>query len=166
MYERWYPYGFGFVVGCGLFVLRGTICLPDTLKELFPVVISISAIAVGFLATAKSILLSLEERPVVRHLRQMGGYDELVRYLLTAVNWSLIASLVSAVFLLFLSQKDTTWYRDTFSLWAAVTTVAILTCYRVIRLFSRILISGSSTGNRTAFSSVGADVVPRRPDTA
>lgn len=77
MYERWYPYGFGFVVGCGLFLLRGTICLPDTLKELFPVVISISAIAVGFLATAKSILLSLEERPVVRHLRQMGDMTNL-----------------------------------------------------------------------------------------
>lgn len=140
MFERWYPYSFGLAVGIAVLALRGILSLPDTLKELFPVVISISAIAVGFLATAKSILLSLEERPVICHLRQLGGYDELVKYLLTAVNWSLIASLVSAMLLLFLNQKETWWYWNAFSIWAAITTIAVLTCYRVIRLFARILI--------------------------
>jgi hypothetical protein len=165
MYERWYPYGFGIAVGIGVFSVRELFSLPDTLKELFPVVISISAIAVGFLATAKSILLSLDERPVVRHLKQLGGYDVLVWYLLTAVNWSLIASLVSALFLLFMNNRDTWLYRDAFAVWAAITTIAILTCYRVIRLFARILISGSKMTERTPSVSLSAIMVPKQPDT-
>jgi hypothetical protein len=148
-FERWYPLGGGLVAGLSVFLFRESLYLPETLKELFPVVISISAIAVGFLATAKSILLSIEDRPVIRHLKELGGYDDLVRYLLTAVNWSLIASLVSSIFLLFLHEKDTWWYRDGFAGWAFVTVAAMLMCYRVLRLFAKILMTGSKSPDTT-----------------
>lgn len=149
MFERWYPLGGGIVAGISVFLFRDFIYLPETLKELFPVVISISAIAVGFLATAKSILLSLEDRPVIRHLKELGGYNDLIQYLLTAVNWSLIASVVSAVFLLLLPKRETWWYVDSFAIWAFVTVTAVLTCYRVIRIFSRILTMGTRTSGST-----------------
>ena len=147
--ERWYPYAGGVLVGISVFMFRDSISLPETLKELFPVVISISAIAVGFLATAKSILLSLEDRPVIRHLKELGGYNDLIQYLLTAVNWSLVASLVSAVFLLLLHKKETWWCLDGFAIWAFVTVTAVLTCYRVLRLFARILMMGTQPSDTT-----------------
>jgi hypothetical protein len=109
-------------------------------KELFSAVISVSSIAVGFLATSKSIMLSLDKRRVIRQLKDIGVYGTLLSYLMTAVNWSFATAIFTALALFVdTSRKVPDWYPNAFAVWIFVTITAALSCYRVIRIFYKIL---------------------------
>lgn len=56
-------------------------------------VVSISAMAFGFLLTVTTLLLRMEESfPVVQELREIGAFDVLLNYLRSAIYaWGLLA---------------------------------------------------------------------------
>lgn len=125
------------------FLVQDRVIPLASFKELFSAVISVSSIAVGFLATAKSIMLSLDKRRVIKQLKDIGVYGTLLSYLMTAVNWSFATAIITALALFFDTSKATpVWYSYAFSAWLFVAITAAVSCYRVIRIFYKILRSG------------------------
>jgi hypothetical protein len=66
MFERFYPVVGSAIISLGYFQLhdRFDFISRDALGNLFTAIVSVSAIAVGFLATAQSILFSLDNKRV------------------------------------------------------------------------------------------------------
>ncbi len=140
--ERWYPYVFGFVITILYFYFHRLIDVLSTAKVLFPVLASISAIAVGFLLTAQSILLSMDQRSVIKGLKQGGVYGYLVGYVVQAIYWSFGTTIVTAtgmVLSLHVNVSDRVSFVIFTGVWIFFTTTAVMCCYRVIRIFSKIL---------------------------
>jgi len=140
--EKWYPHVFGGLVTIGFLVFHHHVTLPASTKDLFSAVITISAIAVGFLATAKSIMLSMDKKRVIRQLKEIGQYDTILQYLMSAVHWAFACSILSACALLVDCKEQPCWFPWAFAVWLFVTTTTATSCYRVIRIFHKILRSG------------------------
>jgi hypothetical protein len=137
--ERWYPHVVGLGVAVGYLLFLRDCRIPDSAQNLFSSVVSISAIAVGFLATAKSILISIDKKPIIEQLRRVGYYPVLVDYLMAAVWWSFVLSFLSAVCLLLDWKSVTFWNRAVLTAWLFVLVTAALMCYRVIHIFGKLL---------------------------
>lgn len=140
--ERWYPYVLSFVITIFYLCFHRLIDATSTAKALFPVVTSISAIAVGFLLTSQSIILSIDERSVIKGLKQGEVYGHLVGYVVKAVNWSFVTTIVTGIgMVLSLHENANGWIFSVIftGLWVFITTTAVMCCYRVIRIFSKIL---------------------------
>ena len=139
--EKWYPVVLGGVATGSYFALRPYVSLPPSTKELFTAIMTISSIAVGFLMTAKSILLTLNNR-AVRFLKDKSKYGTLIDYMITAVNWSFLCAVVTAFLLLIDCAKPPVWLPCVFAPWVFVTVTCAASCYRVVRIFSSVLRSG------------------------
>jgi hypothetical protein len=138
--ERWYPEFGGAVLASAYFMLRHELSLPpDTVTNLFTAVVSVSAIAVGFLATAQSILFSIEEKRAIRFLKDAGKFGTLISYMMTAVNLSFLLAAASAVGLLINWKAAATWQIGAFTVWTLLLGTAALSYYRVVSIFSAIL---------------------------
>ncbi|MCY4613477.1 MAG: hypothetical protein OXB94_07650 [Nitrospira sp.] len=140
--ERRYPYVISFVITTFYLCFHQLIDVTSTAKALFPVVTSISAIAVGFLLAAQSIILSIDERNVIKSLKQGGVYGHLVGYVVKAVNWSFVTTILTGIgMVLSLHENANGWMFSVIftGMWVFITTTAVICCYRVIRIFSKIL---------------------------
>jgi hypothetical protein len=141
--ERFYPAILGlFSVGLYAGVLAGhpmSDHVADSLQNLFLAVISISAITIGFLATAQSILFSINQTRIIQNLRAVGKYRPLVGYLMAAVRWSFILAIVSAFCLMVDFKHPEWWHPYLLGLWSFAVPVAITTCYRIIHIYAKIL---------------------------
>ncbi len=140
--ERWYPYVFGFGITILYFYFHRLIDVLLTAKALFPVLTSISAIAVGFLITAQSIILSIDQRSVIKGLKQGAVYGHLVGYVVQAIYWAFGTTIVTAtgmVLSLHVNANDWMFSVIFTGVWIFITTTAVMCCYRVIRIFSKIL---------------------------
>ena len=140
--ERWYPYISSFVITILYFYFHRLIDILSTAKTLFPVLLSVSAIAIGFLITSQSIILSIDQRSVIKGLKQGGVYGHLVGYVVQAVHWSFGTTIVTAtgmVLSLHINASDWMFSVIFIGVWVFITTTAVMCCYRVIRIFSKIL---------------------------
>lgn len=110
---------------------------PTSTRDLFPATLNISAITIGFMATAKSIMFSVGDTRRIRLLKQHGSYYHLVDSLVSAINWSFLLALASAACLL----VDLKWhYSWTFiGGWLFCAIVAGVWFYQVIHAFASIL---------------------------
>jgi hypothetical protein len=111
----------------------------EAAPSLFSAIISVSAIAVGFLATANSILLSIDNRPLIVKLKAVGHYTKLLQYLMWAAFWSFSLAGMSVVCFLADLRSPADWHRWLFSAWVFFILTATLACYRIVRLFAKIL---------------------------
>ena len=139
--EKFFPFLVG-AIALALYVAsRGRIPFspPEALRDLFAAIINVSAIAVGFLATAKSILVSLEDKPIVRMLKDAGYYSDLVRYLMTATQLCFGLAIASALLVLLDFKTAAFWNHFAFGVWVFLTATAATACARVIRVFGRVL---------------------------
>lgn len=66
------------------------------LNNLLPAALNVSAIAVGFIVSAKAILLSLANSRVVKRLRERGSYKRLIQFFVSATWWGGAVTLLSA----------------------------------------------------------------------
>lgn len=112
--------------------------VPSDLGNVFSGALNIGAIAVGFLATAKSILISMEGRRVVAQLRRTGHYAVIVGYLVDATRGAFLLAVYSIVGLV-VQPPSIGWGG-----WFLVAGVALLaftglTSYRVIDIFAEVL---------------------------
>lgn len=137
--EGWGPLVLSVAAAIVAFVWARERPLPGTLDNLLNATVGLSAIAVGFLATAKSILLSMNDRWVVKQLKKVGYYQRLMGYFMGAIRWSFALAALSAFGLLIDFQTDKQPHPFSFAVWI-FTLVGTGACsYRVIHLFTRIL---------------------------
>ena len=138
--ERSYPYVVGVLLTILFLYFHKFINLQATTPDIFPVVIGISAIAVGFLMTAKSILLSIDERKVIQFLKEAGVYIYFVGYLIAAVKWCFYTTILTLVGMILnlhhQAQPGHYWFLV---LWVFTIATTAACCERVIRIFSKIL---------------------------
>lgn len=138
--EKRYPVIAGLAAGLGFFFLAPSFPVPaDAAPSLFSAIISVAAIAVGFLATAKSILLSIDNKPIIVGLKATGHYKTLIDYLMGATLWSFILAGMSVVCFLADLRTPADWHRWVFAFWAFTIFTAGAACYRVIHIFGKIL---------------------------
>jgi len=139
--ERWYPLAGGATVALAfLFVSPQAFPVQaDAAPSLFSAVISLAAIAVGFLATAKSILIAIENGIAVRQLKSVGLYETLVSYLVTATRWGFVLSVASILCFVIDLRQPAGWHRFALTLWLFSLVTAGLTFYRVFEIFARVL---------------------------
>lgn len=137
--EKWYPFTVGGMVAALYLWLGWYKDMPPNLKELLAAVISVSAIAVGFMATAKSILFSIEKKRAVRMLKEAGEFSTLIDYLMASVNWSFLLGLLSVVGLVLDFSKMAWWRPCLAAMWLLLFVTAGVACYRVIHVLSKIL---------------------------
>jgi hypothetical protein len=114
--------------------------LPPPSRDLMGVVVSVSAIAVGFLATAKSILFTIQDRTVIKYFKDSARYTTLVDYLMWAIHWSFLSAGLSTLALFFDLNKLNWWVvRVGMTAWVFLVIVATFSYFRVLRIFGLIL---------------------------
>jgi len=148
--ERTYPYIISVIVAStGIYFLASDARnLPDALNELVSALISVSSITIGFLATAKTIVISIDNDTTIKQLKDVGHYDTIRQYIVEAINVS-FALLVLSMLALILNikpkpDKDGKIVLDGaryvfFWLWVFSMVGTGLACYRVLALLSAIL---------------------------
>lgn len=139
--EKWYPLITGFIAGFSYYLLNDHCIYWGSIKELLGAVINICAIAVGFLATTKSIMLSLGQNRIIRHLKNVDVYHILIRYIMSAINLSFITALLSAGFLFIDFNQNQELAPDLISIWVVFVIWTVMACYRITRIYFRILMS-------------------------
>lgn len=144
--EQWYPTAFALAgTTVYLFIARSVQWPPkENLAAVMAATGTFAGITVGFLATAKSILIAIDDRKIVRDLRTLGRYKRIINNIWAAILWSLLLALLSAAWL-FVDLKPTTswnWSHTTFfAVWLFVALLAVASFFRMINLFKSILIA-------------------------
>jgi hypothetical protein len=138
--ERFFPPALGIIAAGTYFAVARGYDVPATVHDLFTAMISISSIAVGFFATAKAIVVSIEEKKtVIKKLKQLGYYDDFLAYLSAAIHWSFALAILSAVGLLVDFEKEAVWRSGALTIWIAVMITAAASYYRVVRILNLVL---------------------------
>lgn len=138
--EKWYPLFFGttFAIVCSYFFTKDP--SQNSFKELFSATTTLSGIAIGFLATAVSILLTIIKSYIVQQIINGKVYDKLINYFMDAIQWLFMLTLLSYIGLFFdIATFEQPFKSLAFSLWALAFMTSGLSSYRVIRVFASIL---------------------------
>lgn len=142
-WERWYPILLGIIFSlCYFFWIRNhSLPEPEKLSNLFSAGTTLSGIAIGFLITAESILFSIEERYIVKKLKETKTYNKLINYFMFAIQSSFVFVLFSIVcsFIDFSVKDPTMFQKIMFTTWLSILIITGSSCYRVISVFSDIL---------------------------
>jgi hypothetical protein len=143
--ERFYPLLLGTCVGCVAYYLNSRYGIPDNIKEIFAAVMNVFGVAIGFLATVKTVILGFNEQDIIKKLKKTGSYKKLLNYFLNAVQYS-FALLAASTVGLSLNFKTNVVYGITFSwqpyfisIWWFLLATSTLKYYRAIDIFSTIL---------------------------
>jgi hypothetical protein len=143
-WTRWYPEVLAVLAGVlyfGIHLTR-TYKMPQSANDLMGATVNLCAIAVGFLATAKAILISVDDKRLIADLKDTGHYREIVRYLRCAITWAFMLACWSAAGL-FLDigrlPTWTKWYAAGTAVWVASGVGTFLSCHRVIHVFYVLL---------------------------
>ncbi|MUG92822.1 hypothetical protein F7734_10320 [Scytonema sp. UIC 10036] len=137
--ERWYPVTFGFFITALCYLLFRSKPLPSSLKDIFSAATTLSGIAVGFLATAMSILFTISNTFVVKQIKNTNKYTRLINYFMDAINWSFLLAAFSLVGLFIDINNLGVWQWSAFGIWLFTLITSGLSSYRVIRVFAAIL---------------------------
>lgn len=139
--EKWYPLIIGTLAALISFGLerRYSFQLPPSMKDVLTATTTLSSIIVAFLAAVQAILFSINHEQVIRNLKQASVYNKLINYLMDAIHWSILLAVTSSAGLILDFSVTQKWYSYAFYIWIFVLTVALMSCYRIIRLFNRIL---------------------------
>lgn len=113
--------------------------LPKNLKDLLTASATINSIVVGFLATAKATLLSISGGRAIKWMKTGGQYQTLISYFMTAVHYSIVTAVVSALMLLFNFDKLPPFAAYFVCFWVFLSVGSLFSGYRIIRLYSTIL---------------------------
>lgn len=126
------------VLGFVLSVLVPLEEIPDNMKDLYQAAMGIGAIVVGFLATAKSIIISVDDKPAISELKKIGHYSRLMGFFMYAIWTAFFVSVASAVLVICSTESGLT-YRVLFVVWSVLLGAATAACVRVLRVFGMIV---------------------------
>jgi hypothetical protein len=137
--ERWYPFASGVVAGLGVGLLMAAHPKDTLISNLTGHGINVAAIAVGFLATALSILVSIERTRVVQVLRDAKYYPVVLDYLVAPIRLWFAVALSSAVLLVAWDNMCPAYQRSVFAFWIFLVTWAATATYRIATILVKIL---------------------------
>lgn len=131
--ERRYPFYLGAIV---FFVcLNFGFSISENLKEILSATLTIAAIFTGFLATAKSILLSLS-RQTMKEMSDSGYKKILINYIAAGIWLNLILAFYSLAGFFFHGQSLPVLYC---AAWLALVVLSFSSFVRVVKVFLLIL---------------------------
>ena len=135
--EGWYPWMLALcaAVASLFFDLAAT----DGFRDLLQSTVNLSAIVVGFLATAKSILFTIGQKEIVVAMKKTDKWGMLIDYMMTAIYTAFVLAMVSGSLLLMKFSKPEEWHRWVACAWVFCLFLALFSCLRIIRFFARIL---------------------------
>ena len=139
--EYWYPYAGALGSAPAWFYLFRWLNLStQEAKDLFAIILNVSAIAAGFLGTAASILLTMGSTPVIKDLKQSGTLVLLYKYVVSAI-WHQFWLVLFSVTLLLLYPKlhGPRVLTVLVLVWGVSATLASLSSIRIIHLFGKII---------------------------
>jgi len=137
--ERWYPFACGLAAGLGAGLCLAAPPKDALISTLSGHGINVAAIAVGFLATALSILVSIERARVTQVLRDAKYYPIVLGYLVKPIRLWFGVALASAALLVTWDHVPTSYHRTTFAAWIFLVTWAATATYRVAAILAKIL---------------------------
>jgi hypothetical protein len=114
--------------------------LPTGIHDAFAAAVNIAAIGVGFLLTANSILVSADDKTIIRLAKEAGVYKVLVRYMLSATYWCLMAAILSVIGLLYDPAWRLPWYPSALAMWMFFASGATASLFRVLLVFAQFLL--------------------------
>ncbi len=142
--EKWWPVWLSSAATGGYTltsyaVHRGPAHVPANSHEIFIAAITVAGIAVAFLAALEGILLSIRETRLIARLQELEIYNALLRYFSSAINSGMFCIVISAAGLFFNASAPQITHRVFFLVWLFFSTLTAAMCFRVTRLFSKIL---------------------------
>jgi hypothetical protein len=139
--ERWTPLflaSFLLVLNWSFFKIYPV----QNFKDLLNGALNLGSISIGFLTASQAVLLSIDEKYVVKQLKNAGVYKKLVQYFLNAIQSAFILVVIS-IFCLGIEidflQSQSFLGELLFNIWFFFCVETIASCYRVISVFSKIL---------------------------
>lgn len=139
--EKHGPMGLGIAAAAAHYLFFRQACPDD--GEIFGNVTNVSGIAVGFLATAQGLLVSMSETHLVTQLKQLHQYKPLLRYFSRAIQLALVLCLGSLLLTVApvheVGVPRFAGVEWAFSLWIGWLAWTASASFRVIHLFGRVI---------------------------
>lgn len=136
--EKLAPYIAGGLATCSHYLWASN-WIPKEINDLLSNTINLSGIAVGFLATGQGLLCSLSDNFVVKLLKQVGRFDEMLRFFTEAIFLCLLLAFTS----LFGYSVEITPFLTAnpfvFSLWLGLFIAVAVATIRVLIFLAMIL---------------------------
>ncbi|MDO6594680.1 hypothetical protein [Neptuniibacter sp. 1_MG-2023] len=129
LFEKTYPYLFG-IIACVLW-WQSKSQFP-TSDAIISSTLSVSGIFVGFLATSKAILISMNS-PLINDLKDSGYINELVSYIGQAIWLNLAFCTLDVIG--YFSQQSASWYSI---LWVGLSVASLSAFIRVTHIMLQI----------------------------
>jgi hypothetical protein len=127
------------IAAAGCWWQWGHVPFPSSWKELLGAIFTAAATGAGFLFTAASILISRDQRPIMKWGKDTGAYAMFANYLTRGVWWCLVAALAALAMFLPDFGKPATWHKLAFCGWLAATAGAGVAVVRVLLILATIL---------------------------
>lgn len=132
--ESAYPLALSFIGTCvWIAAFRTRYTALDT-GALFQTAITVASITIGFLTTAKSVLVSTNSK-LLSDMRRQGSYEKFVRYITRASMASFYLVAISAACLCMGWSQVDRWHTIFFVAWFFGVLYAGLTSFRSVNLF-------------------------------
>lgn len=137
--EKFGPIGVGLLIGGLMTFWWPQLSLPKNLTELLSSTIDLSAVGVGFLGTIWAILVSIEDRPAMRFLKEVGRGPVLSAHLVGAIRWMFALAVLSLAGLVIDLGDRQYWHRYLVGAWSCSITTATLSLVRITQIFMAVL---------------------------
>ena len=134
-WEKFWPYIMAVVVTCAWLFLAGGV-FPTNIDNLMTATGTASAVLVGFLATAKAIVLGLTNSPVFLAIKAANYHRVLFQYFFEAIAIGTGLLLASVLGFFFSSHTAPLWFSI---VWVFVATSAMFTYGRVVCVLFRLI---------------------------
>jgi hypothetical protein len=136
-FERYYPWVLAAIAG--LAVLPPMPWMPTHRAVVTSFIAKLFAIAIGFLATSQSILISLKDSPGMKRMEADGYHEPFVNFLSSATSLSFALAVVSGAFSAadFGRPDNIHGYAEAF--WSFLCVLTLLSYYRAVSLLPYVL---------------------------
>jgi hypothetical protein len=141
--DKYYPIIVGAIPAFAylvLFAFFPKVGLLKGFRDLFVSSVTINCLSVGFLATAKATLISIHNSRIVKWLKDAGAFESTVNYFMDATHLSVVSAIWSSLLLLIDFNDPVKYISAGIAIWIYLATAAMLSMYRIIRLFTKILL--------------------------
>lgn len=143
-FEKYYPVFFATLVAASVFYVirwlpQDKLLLSGFISKLFMPALNVSAIAIGFLATSQSILISLKDSPGIEQMKIDGYHEPFVNFLSKATGFSFCLAVLSGIFSAMDFGKLDRLHGYLEVIWMFVCVLTLLAYYRAVSLLPYVL---------------------------